>query len=92
MTRYFTEPRTRKYVKRYEFLSFAKKYNTQLLDAGPNASKNFVHKPGKFLGNKITDAITTSNNNNTEKQKAVDKIIIPLEKIEQILDKLRKVL
>ena len=92
MTRYFTEPRTRKYVKRYEFLSFAKKYNTQLLDAGTNASKNFVHKPGKFLVNKITDAITTSNNNNTEKQKAVDKIIIPLEKIEQILDKLRKVL
>ena len=38
MTRYFTEPRTRKYVKRYEFLSFAKKYYTQLLDTGPNVS------------------------------------------------------
>ena len=36
MTRYSTEPRTRKYVKGYEFLSFARnlfnKYGKQLLD------------------------------------------------------------
>ena len=62
------------------------------MDTGPNASKHFVHKPGEFLGNKITDAIPTLNNNNIKKQRAVDKIIIPLEKIEQILDKLRKIL
>ena len=29
---YFIEPRTRKYVKGYGFLSFARKYKKQLLD------------------------------------------------------------
>ena len=34
MRRYSIEPRTRKYVKRYGFLSFARKYRKQLLDTG----------------------------------------------------------
>ena len=42
--RYSIEPRTRKYVKGYEFLSFAKKYKKQLLDKGLDASKRVVHK------------------------------------------------
>ena len=33
MTRYSIEPNTRKYVKGYEFLSFARQYKKQLLDA-----------------------------------------------------------
>ena len=37
--RYSTEARTRKYVKGYGFLSFAKKYKKQLLDTVINASK-----------------------------------------------------
>ena len=66
MRRYSIEPRTRKYVKRCEFLSFARKYKKQLLDTGldflKTASKKVVHKAGEFLGNKITDSVTKSNN------------------------------
>ena len=32
MMQYSIEPRTRKYVKAYEFLSFARNYKKQLLD------------------------------------------------------------
>ena len=32
MKQYFLEPRTRKYVKGYGFLSFVRKYEKQLLD------------------------------------------------------------
>ena len=39
MTRYSIEPRTRKYVKGYGLLSFARKYKKQILDKGLNASK-----------------------------------------------------
>ena len=34
MGRYFIEPRTRKFVKEYEFLSLARKHKNQLLNAG----------------------------------------------------------
>ena len=34
MRRYSTERRTRKYVKGYGFVSFARKYKKQLLDTG----------------------------------------------------------
>ena len=51
MRRYSVEPTTRKYVKGYEFLSFARKYKKQLfdtrLDALKTASKKVVHKAGK---------------------------------------------
>ena len=39
MRRYSIEPRTRKYVEGYGFLSFARKYKKQLLDTGLDASK-----------------------------------------------------
>ena len=56
MRRYFIEPRTRKYVKRYGFLSFARnvcnKYRKKLLDTRINYSKKVVHKTGEFLGGK----------------------------------------
>ena len=62
MPRYSIEPRTRKYVKGHEFLSFARKYEKQLLDTGldslKTASKKVVHKAGKLLGNKIAGAVT----------------------------------
>ena len=73
MTCYSIEPRTRKYVKGYGFLAFArnlsKKYGKQLmdtptktaLDALKTASEKIVHKAaearGEFIGNKITDNI-----------------------------------
>ena len=51
-----------------------------------------VHKADEFIGNKIADAATKPNNDNIEKQELVEEIIIPLEKKEEILNKLRKVL
>ena len=59
------EPRTRKYVNGYGFLSFARKYRKQLLDIGidslKTAFKKVVHKAteatGECIGNKIADKI-----------------------------------
>ena len=77
MVLYSIEPRTRKYVKGYGFLSFARKYKKQLLDTGLDAvktsSKKVVHKAGEFLGSKIEDAVTNSNDDNIEKQELVEK-------------------
>ena len=70
MQRYSIEPRTRKCVKGYGFLSLARKCKKQLLDAEldslKTASKKVVHKAGEFLGNKIADAVTKSNDNKIE--------------------------
>ena len=73
--RYSTEPRFRKYVKGYSFLSFAKKvgnkYGKKLMDtatktgmdAAKTASKRIVQKTaaatGDLIGNKIADKITS---------------------------------
>ena len=77
-------------------LSFARKYKKQLLDTGldavKTASKKVVHKAGEFIGNKITDVVTESNNNKSVKQEPVEEIIIPLEKRDEILNKLKTVL
>ena len=39
MRQYSIEPRTRKYGKRYGFLSFERKYRKQLLDTGLDVLK-----------------------------------------------------
>ena len=73
--RYSTEPRFRKYVKGYDFLSFARKcgdkYGKKLMDtatktgidAAKTASKRVVQKTaeatGDLIGNKIADKITS---------------------------------
>ena len=73
--RYSTEPRFRKYVKGYGFLSFAKnfgnKYGKKLMDtatktgmdAAKTASKRVVQKTaestGDLIGNKIADKIVS---------------------------------
>ena len=73
--RFSTEPRFRKYVKGYSFLSFAKnfdnKYGKKLMDtatktgidAAKTASKRVVQKTaeatGDLIGNKIADKITS---------------------------------
>ena len=88
MQRYSIEPRTRKYDTEYEFLSFARKYKKQVLDTRPDSLKTFlkkvVHKACEFLGNKIADAVTNSNDEKFEKPdenlRNVKEIIIPLEK------------
>ena len=63
-------------------------------------SKKVFQKTGEFLGNKITDAVTKSNDNLIVKQKPVidensrkvEEVIIPSEKREEILNKLKQVL
>ena len=73
--RYSTEPRFRKYVKRYGFLSFARKfvdkYGKKLMDtarktgidAAKIASKQVIEKTaeatGDLIGKKIDDKITS---------------------------------
>ena len=66
MTQYSIEPRTRKYIKGYVLLSFARKYQKQLLDTGLNTSKKVAHKAGEFLGKKIPDAVTKSNDDDID--------------------------
>ena len=96
MRRYSTEPRTRKYVKRYGFFSFASKYKKQLLNTGLDAvetdSRKVVHKAGEFLGNKIADAVTKSTDDKIKKQDPAEEIIIPLQKRDKLFNKLRKAL
>ena len=73
--RYSTEPRFRKYVKGYGFLSFAEnfgnKYGRKLMDtatktgidAAKTASKRVIQKTaeatGDLIGNKTADKITS---------------------------------
>ena len=72
MIQYSVEPKTRKYVKGFGFLYLARKHEKQLLDTRLDslkpASKNLVHKVGEFLGNKIADAVTKSNDDNIEEE------------------------
>ena len=73
--RYWTEPKFRKYIKRYGFLSSAKKFGEKYgktlmdtatktgIDAAKIASKSVVQKTaeatGDLIGNKIADKITS---------------------------------
>ena len=92
MKRCSKEPKRRKYVKRYGFLSFARKYTKQILDKGLDPSKKVVHKAGEFIVNKVADAVTKSNDDSIDKHEPVEEITIPPERREEILNKLRKVL
>ena len=72
--RYSIEPRERRYVKGYGFMSFARnfndKYSKSLMDKGIDLSKTFAKTAGKkilketakatgdLIGNKIADKIT----------------------------------
>ena len=42
------------------------------LDAINTASKKVAQRAGKFLGNKITDGVTKSNNDKVEKHERVE--------------------
>ena len=102
--RYSAEPRFKKYVKGYGFLSFARKfgdkYGKKLTDTATKtgihaiktASKRVFQKTaeatGDLIGNKIADKIT-SIGKPKEKNKEVEEIYIPPEKRKQIIDDLR---
>ena len=64
------------------------------MDAGLNAikttSEKVIYKADKFIGNKIADTVTKSNDYNIEKQEPFEEIIIPTEKKDEILNKMRK--
>ena len=73
--RYSTKPRFRKYVKGYDFLSFARKFGDRYgeklmdtatkteIDVAKTASKRVVQKTaeamGDLIGNEIADKITS---------------------------------
>ena len=74
--RYSIEPRERRYIKGYGFMSFARnfsrKYSKSLMDKGIDVSKKFAKTAGKkilketakatgdLIGNKIADNITSA--------------------------------
>ena len=74
--RYSIEPRGRRYVEGYGFMSFARnfsdKYSKSLMDKGIDVSKTFAKTAGKkilkkkakatgdLIGNKIADKITSA--------------------------------
>ena len=98
MWRYSIEPRTRKQIKGYGFLSFARKYKKQFLDTGVDslkaASKKIDHKTGEILRNKIADKVIMTIDDKIvkpfENQENVEQKIILTEKREEILNKLRQ--
>ena len=101
--RYSTEPRFRKYVKGYVFLSFARTFSDKCgkkimdtatktgIDAAKTTSKRVVQKTadttGDLIVNKIADKITSTGKVKEKKNKA--EIYIPPEKIPQIIDDLK---
>ena len=101
--RYSTEPRFRKYVKGYGFLSFAKKFGNKYgkklmdavtktgIDAGKTTSKRIVQKTeeatGDLIGNKIADKITSISKPKEKETKKTEEIYIPPKK--QIIDYLK---
>ena len=102
--RFSTEPKFRKYVRGYDFLSFARifgdKYGKKLIDTATKtgidgaktASKRMVQKTaeaaGDLIGNKIADKITLLGKPK-KKTKNVEKIYILPEKEQQIIDDLK---
>ena len=98
------EPKFRKYIKGYGFLSFAKKFGNKYgkklmdtatktgLDAAKTASKRIVQKTaeatGDLIGNKIADRITSIGKPKEKEPKRIEEIYIPPEK-RQIIDDLR---
>ena len=90
MRRYSIKPRTTKYAKGYEFLSFVKKltiigYNTRCF-------KNCFIKHVDLQRKKIADVVTKSNDDTIVKQEPVEEITTPLGKTDEILKDLRQVL
>ena len=89
MQQYSIKQRTRKFVKGYGFISFARKYKKQFLDTQLDAvktvSKKVVCITSDFLGNEIVYPEAKSNADKIVKQKPViyenprnvEKIIIP---------------
>ena len=104
--RFSVEPKFRKYVKRYGFLSFVNKFGDEYgkklmdtttkigIDAAKTAFKQVVQETteatGYLTGNKIAYKITSvDKSKEKEKAKKAEKICIPTEKRQQIIDGLK---
>ena len=104
--RYSTGTKSKKYLKGYGFLSFARKFGDKYgkklmdtatktgIDAAKTASKRVVQKnavaTGDLIANKIADKITSlCKTKSKEKEDEIQKIYIPPEKRQQIIDDLR---
>ena len=100
--RYSIEPRERRYVKGYGFLSFARnfsdKYSKSLMDKGIDLSKTFSKTAGKktakatadLIGNKIAEKIIAKPHNEDEVNNEIPKerYISPKER-QKIIDELK---
>ena len=76
--RYSIEPRERRFVKEYGFMSFARNFNDKYSKSLMDLSKTFAKTVGKkilketakatgdLIGNKITDKITAKPHNKDE--------------------------
>ena len=94
--RYSAKPKHRKYIKGYNFLSFARKFSDKYgkklmdtptktgIDAAKTASKRVVQKNTEatyFIGNKVADKITSlSKTKSKEKEDKRQEIYILPEK------------
>ena len=101
MMRYSTEPRFRKYVKGYGFLSFAKNFGNEYgkklidtatktrLDAAKIASKRLVQKTaaatGDLIGNEIAHKITSIGKPKKYQKKNLKKYIFHQKKDQKLL-------
>ena len=103
--RYSIEPRERRYVKGYGFLSFARNFNDKYGKSLRNASKTFAKTAGKeilketakatgdLIGSKIADKITAKPSKKSHDDEVINGIpkerYISLKEIQKILDELR---
>ena len=108
MTSYSIEPRTRKYVKGYGFLSFARdlseKYGKKLLHTARKTElhavksdfKKVIYKTteatGELIGNKISEKIGKPKPVPSENSRNIEEFVIPTQKRQEILNKLRQTL
>ena len=103
--RYSTEPRKRRYVKGYGFMSFARnfsdKYSKSLMDvsktfaktAGKKILKETAKATGDLIGNKIADKITAKSSKKSQSDEVINEIpkerYIFPEERQKIIDELK---
>ena len=105
--RYSIEPRERRYIKGYGFLSFARNFNDKYGKSLRNASKTFAKTAGKeilketakatgdLIGNKIADKITAKPSKKSHDDKVINAIpkerYISPKERQKIIDELKLV-
>ena len=89
--RYSTEPKYRKYVKGYDFLSFARKfgdkYTKKLKDAATKTGIVAVKTASKRVVQKTAETTNLIGNNIADKKTSADKIELKKKKMKKIDDK-----